>query len=74
MQTIHVQMKGTTNSQNHGPKTFTKNVGVQIPNQLVNGKFKIMHQKLILEVLLYKLQINKLMGNELSRSWTKNFY
>jgi hypothetical protein len=38
MQTIHVQMKGTTNSQDHGPKTFTKNVGVQIPNQLVNGK------------------------------------
>ncbi len=38
MQTIHVQMKGTMNSQDHGPKTFTINVGVQIPNQLINGK------------------------------------
>jgi hypothetical protein len=30
-----------------------------------------MDQKLILKVLLYRLQINKLMGNKISRSWTK---
>lgn len=76
MQTIHVQMRKTTNFQDHRPNIFTKNVDVQIPNQRINGKwtFKIMDQRLVLEVLLYKLQINKLMGNELSRSWTKNFY
>jgi hypothetical protein len=34
---LHVQMRGSTNSQDHGPNFFTKNVGVQIPNQPING-------------------------------------
>jgi hypothetical protein len=38
MQMINVQMRLFTNSQDHGPNFFTKNVGVQIPNQPINGK------------------------------------
>jgi len=49
MQTFHVQMRKTTNFQNHGPNIFTK-------------------------MLMCKFQINELMANELSRSWTKDLY
>ncbi len=38
VQTLHVQMRKTTNFQEHGPNTFTINVDVQIPNQQINGK------------------------------------
>jgi hypothetical protein len=52
------------NFQDHGPKTYIINIVVQTTNQQINGKqtFKIMDQKHLLKILVYNLQINKLIG------------
>ncbi len=59
------------NFQDHGPKTYIRSIVIQTTNQQINGKqtFKIMDQKLLLKVLVYNLQINKLIGtNQLPKN------
>jgi hypothetical protein len=64
------------NFQDHAPKTYIRSIVVQTTNQQINGRrtFKIMDQKLLLKVLVYNLQINKLIGtNQLPNNMLSPF-